>query len=1221
MAALSQQLDLYLNSFRERLRRVSILRGSALLALALLLISLLGAWLSIRSGFASDVVFLARLVLLISLAGIVYRYIFLPLQQLERGYAQQIERHTPAFAGRVETYAGMQDPANPFRELLAEDALILARNYPPERQINNRQLLLPAIGTGVTVLVLLWLLVAGPGLFNYAIRHLWAGWMMSGLLPPQVINVTPGNEAVRRGGNIKVLATMQGFEPTGALMYVRTGETDWQQVEMIKTERGYEFTFFSLREPVNYYVTAAGIRSPEFSLQVVDLPELESLKLTYHYPEWTHKAPDIVDPGGDIRTIIGTGIELEVHTTTPLPAGVLVVNGDSKNLQVKQQIATGQFEISEDGQYYVAARVGSELVRLTDDYFIKVMEDGKPEIKLSRPGRDWNASSIEEVTVHVQASDDFSLESMQLRYAVNGGEWQSVPLPVTAQKVELDHVLLLEAMQSVSTDNKTTSLQPGDLITYYAEAKDKDNTSSTDMFFIQVQPFDRRYTQSQQAGGGGGQQGNEQQEISQRQKEIIVSTWNLMREKATNGGVVKDTTRDNALLLSGLQKTLAEQAQTLAERTRARELNADEQVARFVEHMDKAAQAMAPATENLAGLDLEAAIRPEQEALQHLLRAEAVFTDMQVSFQQNQGGGGGGGRAGQDLAEMFELEMDLKKNQYETGSPATPEAEAQQTDDSMDKLEELARRQEQLANNLRNQQNLTDSQRWQQEMLKREAERLREQLDRQQQASNQQGQKQGAQGQQGQPDQQSTSNNTSDQSEGSQGSEGTAQSESSRRLQSAIRAMNDMTEAMRDPAKREQLERAAEEAGRQLEGARDQISQDQQQSMQQSFAEMSNQADRMYDDQISMEQQLQEAVKRALATKEQTGEITSGLTPAEQVRLSEAKKAMAEQLQQLQRDMQSTSGKFGEQVPEAQDQLDKARDVISQSQLEERLNVAAEYIAYGAAPYIAGSESTVTNALEEIGKRLRDAETRTAGADIAKDDNIERALAQTRSLRQQLEQLANPSNQNGQAGQESGQQTAQQPSSGQEGQSAQSDMSTAQTGSQPATEQGQSVQSGQSDTDESGKASLAGGLQTGTTQATGTTGPSGQWGGYANRGPVNPADWDRYSRSLMDTARAIRGTLPELSERNLNQADLDEIRDLTQQLEQQMALSDPNRNDRILQQQLSSALSLLEQLELKLDAGANSGETEKVRTTATEPVPDQYKDAVAEYYRRLSQGK
>ena len=79
-----------------------------------------------------------------------------------------------------------------------------------------------------------------------------------------------------------------------------------------------------------------------------------------------------------------------------------------------------------------------------------------------------------------------------------------------------------------------------------------------------------------------------------------------------------------------------------------------------------------------------------------------MFTDIQVAFQQ--GGGGGGGMAGRDLSELFELEMDLEKNQYETESPVAfneQNAQQEQVDEAIRKLQELARRQEQLAEQMR----------------------------------------------------------------------------------------------------------------------------------------------------------------------------------------------------------------------------------------------------------------------------------------------------------------------------------------------------------------------------------------------------------------------------------------------------------------------------------------------------------------------------------------
>ena len=88
-------------------------------------------------------------------------------------------------------------------------------------------------------------------------------------------------------------------------------------------------------------------------------------------------------------------------------------------------------------------------------------------------------------------------------------------------------------------------MQPGDVIAMYATAKDARVTSRTDMLFVEAQPFERNYTQSQQQGGGGGGGSNDDgSEISQRQKEIIAATWNELR------GNAKDKAAEHARFLA-----------------------------------------------------------------------------------------------------------------------------------------------------------------------------------------------------------------------------------------------------------------------------------------------------------------------------------------------------------------------------------------------------------------------------------------------------------------------------------------------------------------------------------------------------------------------------------------------------------------------------------------------------------------------------------------------
>ena len=84
---------------------------------------------------------------------------------------------------------------------------------------------------------------------------------------------------------------------------------------------------------------------------------------------------------------------------------------------------------------------------------------------------------------------------------------------------------------------------------------------------------------------------------------------------------------------------------------------------------------MTPAATRLAQSQWRDALPDEQKALQHLLRAEATFRQIQVAFGSaggGGGGGGGGGSMGRDLASLSDLELDTQKNNTRPRSRPRP---------------------------------------------------------------------------------------------------------------------------------------------------------------------------------------------------------------------------------------------------------------------------------------------------------------------------------------------------------------------------------------------------------------------------------------------------------------------------------------------------------------------------------------------------------------------
>ena len=1298
-------------------------RGVGAMAAAALLLTAVLVFIANQYAFSDASIVSARTVLIAGLAATALILLVRPLSRLKkRGVADEVERSVPAFDGRVETFVDanrrVEDgaPRSPLLDLLAADALRVAETSPPNEVVTGGRIAAFA-GLGVVSLaILLWLGTAGPGYWGYGTERLWAGWLKTDTAPLYDMLVEPGDAVVRSGAGLKVRAELIGLD-TDSLVIAAQYESsvDWERAPMAPRMEGsgFEFTFVGVTEPFTYYVSGGGMESERFRVDVVEMPDVENVKLTYAFPKWTGLDPIVEDPGGDIRAVIGSQVTVEITTDRELVGGVLIVETEGEErvtLDADDLNARAEIEVSADGSYYVAAMYDGQPVRLTEDFFITATPDEAPTVKIKSPGRDWKATNIEEVTAELEAVDDFGLRGMELHYSVNGGEFEKVAVGGGGQKANREHTFYLEDFRSVDVfaveeiPPAMTPLKPGDLVSYYVVARDHAKSSRTDMYFIEIQPFDRRFSQSQQAGGGmqGGQQ--QQDEISKRQKQIIASTWNLIQERQEGGGRSREEIREAARLLSELQLTLRDQANTLAERTRARQLTETNETFRlFVEHLELAAKAMEPASDKLASYDLNDALAPEQKALQHVLRAEALFTDIQVAMQQ--GGGGGGGGAGRDLTEMFELEMDLEKNQYETGGGASSQQQLEtEIDDAFKKLEELAKRQEQLAEQAENKDAQSFAERWQQEMLRREAEELKRELEQlqrrsqnQQQAQNQQ-ESQGSQSQSGQS--------------GQQGQQGGQSQQQQQMLDRAIERLERATSEMQQSAQQQQggqqgaqqqgsqqqqgqqgqqggqqgaqqqqqRAAAAQRAQQQLNQALSELTQQRKQQNTGQLGELARQAEQLVDRQEKVQPQLEDALRKALAemkAAEEAGKprsVPSGLSRQQERALSAEKSEMFENLETLQREAQQAVRRMRDSQPGASRQLRESLSELQQSEVGPKLQKAADYIRRGGAPYVASSEESVSSALREFRDGLRDAEraAREGGGERGRPD-LERALSDMQELRRQLEEAAGLGNQSGEQG--GGQQQAQQGGPGQQQQGQQSGQGGGQGGQQGQGQQGQQGQGQQGQGQQSAQAGSQPGQQPGGQQP-GSQGQSGQQpgqgqqgtqpgqgqGGQGGSGQIteqanggqnpgtqgrgsslsrrggpstgpsgsNYGDWEP-ARSWQDldpqTIAEIRrrieevaGEVPQLTNRlrrsGVFEEDLQQLRNYARGLDAGRFQGNPE----LVEREVRELTSLLEQLELQVRRQVETDEGGEVRSLVSQPVPEEYREAVAEYFRKLSEG-
>lgn len=1258
----SSRLDSYILQLRRRLRLGAWLRGAAIFTSSALVVTVALVLILNHFAFPTHGVTLARVVLVASLAAAAILGIALPLVRLTRAKAvQRAETATPELEDRLTTFEEHANRGNdPFLELLAADTLARTRNAEPASLVpDNRLAALSGAGLGCLA-VLLWIIGAGPGYLGYGASLLWIG-PKKNAVPLYSISVTPGNITVRRNSDQLITAHVTGMKPDKARLFAHfESASGWEPVAMQPVPdadggASYQFVLAGLPENVTYYVAAGPLVSPHYKVHVVDLPSVKNIRVTYRYPQWTGMKPVTEEHSGDLRAIEGTDAQIEIEMDRPLQEGELAIDG-GPTLHLSGGAGNtyqATIHMDKDGAYHVAAVDEGQRVRLSEDYFIATDKAMPPQVVIDRPTGDYRASPIEEVTVGVKASDEFGLSDMHLHYSINGGSDHDLSLLKTpgAKAADGSTVLPLEDFKLV----------PGDVISVYATARDGHSEARTDISFIQVDPFEREFSQSQQGGGGGGgaANGDNQTEISKREKELIAATWKQENDKTA-------TPKDNAAqgdFLSDAQQKLRDQVNALSVRMQSRDISgANQEFTDFDNDMQAAAAAMAPAADKLKSMRWKDALPTEEKALQALLRAEATFRKIEVAFGQRGGGGGGGGNSGRDLASLFDLELDTEKNQYETAQSASPaEQHEKDIEDALAKLDALAKRQEDLANQQHNPQQ-SFQQRWQQEMLRREAEQLQRQM--QQMAQNgQQGQQQTADSN-GTPSSERSSSQQGSASQGdSKSSQTRANSHSSgspssdQRIEQAMSELGQATDAMkRSGGSQQQNANAAREAADRLRDAANLMARSQQQLASGNLDSLAHEASR-----LSQEERAQaQRINKLAPQQDDSGSDDSGSGDSasndsgkvdlqsmmgrmhERDQLANERQQLSNDLSKLQKNLRDAAREMAPNEPDAANKLRDALSEMDDSDLDNHVQRSADWLRSGINPNSNGTENEIAQGLQKLAQQLQEAQSAMGqekpGQRGPDQSDQTAALNQLEQLRGRIEALAPPQggnnqpsengasnarSRNGQPSQRGGRQTGNGQQSGRPGQNGQpGDWASAQplsrSGQRSDQPTGSATSPGPNSTNRN-SGSVSGDTRYGGGGRDGTV-----WGNFDTgnntpqfRGQRLPAPRDA-SGNPADTERTFDQGFQELTQlRQMVREDPQALKDVAD-LTRQMQNLDARRfrgNPAMVEHMHQEILSSVDKLELQLQ---RDGATSDARTGKPLAIPAGYQDSVADYYRRLS---
>ena len=494
-------------------------------------------------------------------------------------------------------------------------------------------------------------------------------------------------------------------------------------------------------------------------------------------------------------------------------------------------------------------------------------------------------------------------------------------------------------------------------------------------------------------------------ELSEQQRQIVAATFRLDRD---GNEFDEAEMSENLATLTLLQGRLRQQVEELIAQMQQRGVAGDPSLETVFRELPQAPPAMLEAETMLGERRLREALAPEQRSLQHLQRAEAAFRDVQVQ----QGGGGGGGTPGsvgsgaEELADLFELELDRLRNQYETVQRGRQQQQDQEVDEALQKLEELARRQQQMNERAAAQQRgAAGGGQGQQQQMIQETEELARQLQRL----------------------------------GREGDRADVE-ESARRLQQAA-------DEMRRAQAQGRRGQGQAEASNALDGLRE--------------------ARRLLENRqvAAVERDVEDAARRAERIAERQRALQSDVnedpTGGDRDRvagLRERKTELAREVDQLETDLDRLAREARQDQPEAARRLMEAAGEIRESRLRDKLNFSRGVLGTQSEDYVRNFEEQITRDAENVRARVQAARDALSESDPRR---LGRQLDETRDLVRGLESLQERLEQ-GQEGQEGqGQQEGQ---GGQEGQGEQGGQGQQQgegQGQQQGEGQGQGGRGGQ----------------------------------------------------------------------------------------------------------------------------------------------------------------
>ncbi|MCO6458876.1 MAG: hypothetical protein J5I93_26510 [Pirellulaceae bacterium] len=475
--------------------------------------------------------------------------------------AADVESHYPQYGQRIRTSRDYGDPdeqtapaAPGIVSLMQADTQLYTADVDFGQVARSRPVWLTWLAVGAALVLGLACLLANS--------ELWISLGRALLLPLQYtqVTVTPLDQPVRAGQDAVIAAEVTGrpvrqaellYRPSGSqqpwtrlpLLPVRESEADTEaDAEFSTAEAGNPkaltdsrrtltndaggeqspgenrrasdplvgqllATIADCQEDLEYKVVAGPLDSQVWQLRVLQPLEMQQFTAHVESPAYTGRAPETTE-SLDLKVIEGATVRLDlIMNRSPADARLIPLDENGQPLadQAREVTIAGTHlqttlpAMKESLTCLITAAAADGITFESPRLRIQVQPDARPRVRFVEPAEDLEVIPTTEVTLAVEAGDDFGLRQVGILYQIG----DEPPRTLWSQQFDADQPREMQVRPVLSLEQFPLTHQ--DAVTYHAFVEDNHpdgpRRTTTELRFIDIRPFKREYEILPASGG------------------------------------------------------------------------------------------------------------------------------------------------------------------------------------------------------------------------------------------------------------------------------------------------------------------------------------------------------------------------------------------------------------------------------------------------------------------------------------------------------------------------------------------------------------------------------------------------------------------------------------------------------------------------------------------------------------------------------------------------